>query len=199
MIGQMIGRHFRTLARYSAFIGIIGTWLVFIVGMAHTDLKLLDSRPLSYLGISSFAPYFKIGLVTGVCLMAAFYIYLQKTFVPSRLFKVAYFLGLSTQIIVALTPYQANGAFQWVHWTAAIILAVVLVCAPWLFSASQNISVSVKRISKGVTKLYLMALVIETVLLLTLKYYVISELINLIIFDLWIIYITFLPTKSEAM
>jgi hypothetical protein len=193
MMGQMTSNYFKTFIRYSALIGIVGTWLLFIIGMAQTNLKLLDSRPLSYLGISSFAPYFKIGLIAGVCLMAVFYNYLQQTFMPSRAFKLTYFIGLLMQTIVALTPYRSNNTFQWLHWTAAIILALALVCAPWLFSASQNISSSAKRISRGVTKAYLIILLIETMFLLTLKYYVISELINLLIFDSWILYLTFLP------
>ena len=116
--------------------------------------------------------YFKVGLIAGVCLMAAFYSYLQKTIVPTRIFKITYFAGLLMQTIVALTSYQSNDAFQWLHWTAAIILALVLVCAPWLFSASQNISSSAQRI---------------------------SEIINLLIFDLWILYLTFRPAKAGAI
>lgn len=193
MMSQMTSSYLKTFARYTALIGIVGTWLLFIIGMTQTNLKLSDSRPLSYLGISGFAPYFKVGLIAGVCLMAVFYTYLQETFMPSLTFKRTYFIGLLMQMIVALTPYRSDNIFQWLHWAAAIVLALALICAPWLFSASQNISSSAKRISIGVTKAYLIILVIETMFLLTFKYYAISELINLLIFDSWIVYLTFLP------
>jgi hypothetical protein len=189
----MTGDYFKTFTRYSGLVGIVGVWLLFVIGMVRTHLLLLDTRPLSYLGVSSFAPYFKLGLIGGIFLMAAFYSYLQRTFAPAQAFRAIFFVGLVMQGVAATTPYKSHNMFQWLHWTAAIILATALVCSPWLFASSKNISASARRISRGVTITYLVALVIEAVLLLTLKYYVISELINLLIFHMWILYLTFIP------
>lgn len=123
--------------------------------------------------------------------MAVFYDYLKRVFAPTQAFRNIYFIGLAMQAIVTFTPYQLNGRAQWLHWTAALILAGALVFAPWIFAGSKTASDSTKRISKSVTLLYFAILIVETVLLVAFKYYVISELFNLLIFHAWIIYLTF--------
>lgn len=191
-----IDRYLQFLVRYSALLGILIVWPVFIVGMIHTGLKLSDSRPFSYLGISDFAPYFKAALMCGIILAAVFYSYLSKTFMVTKGFKFLFALGILMQAIVALSPYQVNGKEQALHWTAAIILAFVLILLPLLFSQSQNLSVKTRTLSKGVTFGYLIVLPIEALMMFTLHYYVVSELINLIIFHGWLIYLTFVVPGS---
>lgn len=180
-----------TIERYSALAAIIFVWVIVAAGMSHTHLGVLDTRPISYLGTSDYAPYFRTGLLVGLVAMGTFYIYLARTFKPTPSFRNLYFTGLAMQLIVAFAPYQVNGNPQWLHWTAAIILAFALVFAPWVFAGSRNISRTTGHISRAVTLGYLAALVIETFLLATFGYYAPSELFNLVIFHAWIIYLTF--------
>lgn len=184
--------------RYSAFVAIIGVWIVFIIGMGQVGLSLNDSRPLSYLGVSEFASYFKSALLLGLALMALFYFYLQERFEPNKVFRNLYFAGLAMQAIVAFTPYSLEGKYQWPHWTAAIILALVLISLPWFFAQSEKISKAASKTSRYVTVTYLIVLVIEAGLLIGPKYYAISELFNVFIFHAWILYITFLPYKNTV-
>lgn len=184
---------YKSIYRYSAFVAIIGVWVAFFIGMRQVGLTLTDSRPLSYLGISSFAGAFRATLLIGLVCMGIFYVYLNERFKPTNIFRNLYFIGLVTQAIVACTPYARNGHFQWPHWTAAIALTAILVSSPWLFAASRRITESAARVSKGVTIFYVAVLIIETILLIGPHYYAASELFNVMIFHAWIIYLTFLP------
>ena len=165
--------------------------------MSRTHLRVLDTRPISYLGTSDYAAYFRTGLLVGLIAMGAFYAYLKRTFRPTRSFRNLYFTGLAMQLIVAFAPYRVNGNPQWLHWTAAIILAFALVFAPWVFAGSHNISRTTRRVSRAVTLAYLAVLIIETVLLAIFGYYALSELFNLVIFHAWIIYLTFADNKTR--
>lgn len=184
------------ITRYSAIAAIVFVWIIFVIGMFQVHLRLLDSRPLSYLGVSDYAPYFKLGLLVGLVSMGLFYLYLKRTFRPTKLFRNLYFTGLAMQLIVSFTSYQIDNKPQLWHWAAALILAAALVFSPWVFSKSRNISETTRHIGRDVTLAYLVVLVVETILLIKFKYYAVSELFNLVVFHAWIIYLTFVNSVS---
>jgi hypothetical protein len=158
--------------------------------MHSSGLNLLDSRPVSYLGISNQAHLFTITLVAGAVLVITFYNYL-KLFRPIKLFSWAFAVALICQLITAALPYTKNGHFQVPHLSAAFVLAAALVFMPWLFSYSANVTQRARTVSRLITVGYFIVLIPEAILLSLKGYYALGEIVNLVIFDGWLLYLTF--------
>ena len=110
------------LLKYCGVFGVLTLWSVTLFGMLSSGLGLLDTRPISYLGVApDSATFFNGGLFTSAVLFLLFGLYLYRKFQPSRIFIALFVVGQIAQIIAAIFVYE--GTFKLVHTVAAFTLA----------------------------------------------------------------------------
>lgn len=94
------------ILRYSGVVAVAILWAVVILGMVKSGLKLVDDRPISYLGINpSTAPIFNSILFISAIFFSLFGMFLYRKFKLSKLFLLAFLIGQIAQMTAALYQY----------------------------------------------------------------------------------------------
>lgn len=127
------------LRRYSGVMGVTVLWLTVSSAMHRAGLGLVDSRPISYLGVNSKSSVlFSSGLLVSATLFIIFAFYLHNKFNAGRKFLVYFLIGQAGQIVAAVTPYGKDSPLKVMHTVAAFILAFSLPLLLRQFAISQK-------------------------------------------------------------
>jgi len=117
-------------------VAVATLWTTVAAGMALTDLRFLDSRPISYLGTDDrTVVLFRVGLLVAAGLLAAFSFFLRSTFSATPSFLVASLVGLVGQVVAAVVPLSGAGAASAVHTAGGLVLGISLPVLMWRFAA----------------------------------------------------------------
>lgn len=113
-------------------------WATVATGMAVTGLRLLDHRPISYLGTDDRTVLvFRVGLMVAAGLVAAFSFHVRSVFPAPPSFLVAALLGLVGQVVAAIVPLSGPGAAPAVHTAGGLALGLSLPVLMWRFASGQ--------------------------------------------------------------
>jgi hypothetical protein len=131
----------------------------------------------------------------GAALLAGFAYFIRRTYAPSRLFMIVFSVGIVGEFLTGLIPDQPLeidpfSAWSFLHLPAGVVLLFMIPAAMWLFADSKNIHVQIKRDSRLLSKIYLVLLVPELILIHFHVLYAVCEAISLIIFDTWVLYLS---------
>lgn len=127
------------LLRYSGIVGVIVLWTGIVIAMTRAHLGLIDSRPISYLGVNaSTAALFSGSLLLSSFLFICFAYYVKHSFHIRNRFMVYFLVGQVGQIIAAVVPYGSHSRYRAVHTVAAFTLAFSLPLLIRQFALSQS-------------------------------------------------------------
>ncbi len=179
--------------------GIVILWTTIILGMSRTGLKLVDSRPISYLGVDPMsATLFSVGLIVSAVLFTIFGLYVRKNFAVKNRFLMYLLIGQAGQIITAISPYGMQSEYKLIHTIAAFTLALSLPPLIRSFAHSQTHD-SHSKIYDGLYRFELVTFFIGMGLFIFTKGIApIGEALPAIGFHVWIIVITIIAYKKLA-
>ncbi len=130
----------------SGVLGVLLLWVGVSIGAYRSGLSLTDSRPLSYIGVSTeSALLFNAALLVSAVLFSVYGIFLYKWFKLSRFFLTIFLIGQFSQVVAAIIPY--GGTYKIIHTYAAFTLAGCIPLYILLFVLSKNLK-SFKRTAK---------------------------------------------------
>ncbi len=133
----MKSQKLNTLQRYSGVAGVMVLWTGVSLAMLVTGLGLIDSRPISYLGIDPLSKMlFASSLLISAFLFINFGFYVKRTFKVINRFMTYFLIGQFCQVVVALVPYRM-GYSRSIHTVAAFALAITLPLLIRAFARSQ--------------------------------------------------------------
>ncbi len=189
----MFVHQFKRLQLYSGILGIFVIWTGIIIGMSRVHLGLLDSRPISYLGVNTASrSVFSLCLILSALLFFAFGYYINSKFKIKNKFLLYFTIGQIAQIIAAVVPDTNNSPYKIVHTVAAFILAISLPFLIREFARSQ----SGKRRSKIYNRLshleQLTFVIGIGLFIFTSGVAPLGEALPAVGFHIWIIVLTFL-------
>lgn len=125
--------------RYSGVVGIVVIWTGTLVSMYRAGLGLIDTRPVSYLGVApESSVLFSLTLLMSAALFIAFGFYARRKFQVKNRFFTYLLIGQLGQIVAAITPYGDNSRYRLIHTVAAFTLAFSLPFLMWEFARSQT-------------------------------------------------------------
>ena len=186
--------------RYSGVLGVGVIWLgtLFLMRVAH--LKLLDTRPISFLGAHpSTGTAFSVMLVVSSTLFVVSAFYIKQIFHQGVWFLLVFLIGQMGQIIAALVPITSQTSLGHVHTPAAFTLAFSFPLLIFIFTMSQ--------LKSNYRMLYICLLVFELItfaiginlFIFTHGLAPFSEMLAAIGFHVWLIVLaTLKPTASES-
>jgi len=124
--------------RWAGVGAVVLLWATVAAGLALTDLRLLDDRPISYLGTNDRTVLlFQVGLVVAAVLLAAFSFFVRAVLNPAPGFLAASLVGLVGQVVAAAVPLSGTGTSPAVHTAGGIVLGLSLPVLMWRFAAGQ--------------------------------------------------------------
>ena len=191
----------KVLIRFTGLAGVILLWTTTLLAMLRTGLGLIDSRPLSHLGVDPLSSMlFSTGLVVSSVLFVLFALFARRTYRANKRFLIYFFIGQAGQIIVAVAPYGMDSSYRLIHTVAAFTLAFSLPFLIREFAHSQK----VVRYQKLFRYLFLLELVMFVVgmgiFTMTRGIAPIGEILPAVGFHIWIIVATFtsFPAKLHV-
>ncbi len=191
-----INKNLRKLQKYTGLAGVAVIWLGIAFGMNQAGLRLIDPRPISYLGINPRTSLlFTTSLLTSAILFTCFGFYLRNTLRISNLFIYFLVFGQIGQAIAAIIPYGGN--YKFTHTLAAYALAFSLPFVIQQFYASQRRAPRAK-VYGNLLRLEVCAFVLGiAVFSFTKGIAPIGEALPAIGFHVWIIVVTFTITNPS--
>lgn len=189
---------FNSLMRFSGVAGVILLWTTTLLAMNRIDLGLVDTRPLSHLGIEPWSSVlFSTGLLVSSALFIIFAFYIKKAYGANQRFLFYFLIGQAGQIIVAIAPYGMNSSYRLVHTVAAFTLAFSLPFLIREFARSQTFT----KYNKLFRSLFLIELVMFVVgigiFTMTEGIAPIGEILPAVGFHIWIIVTTIVTSNGE--
>lgn len=131
--------HPSKLIPYSGVAGIVILWTGTLLAMQRAGLSLVDTRPVSYLGVApESSVLFSLTLLISAALFLVFGHYAKRTFQASKSFWTFLVIGQLGQMIAAITPYGDNSRYRLIHTIAAFTLAFSLPVLIRSFANSQK-------------------------------------------------------------
>ena len=183
----------------SGLLGVLSLWTFISFGMLKAHLNLIDTRPISYLGI--YRPtrlIFTLGLLVSAVLFIVFAIYLAHTYKLRNKFLIYFFIGQTGQIITAIIPDTPHTTFRLIHTIAAFTLAFSLPLLIREFAISQKDS-KYSNIYHGLYRFELVTFAIGIGLFVfTNGVAPLGEILPTFGFHLWIIVVSCILIKSKA-
>ncbi len=190
------------LWRLSGVIGVATVWIGISTLMFVGHLKLIDPRPVSYLGVNpSTQVAFSGVLLVSAVLFVGFAFYLAMRLRAGFLFLLFFLVGQIGQVISGLVPIGSETRFGQIHTPAAFTLAFSF---PLLITAF-----TISQLKSPGRRLYMFLLSFELItftigigsFIFTKGVAPLSEILAAIGFHIWIIVVTFtfqkLPQKSN--
>ena len=183
--------------RYFGIVGIILLWVGTIIGMLRSGLSLVDTRPISYIGVATDSALFFNSLLflSAVCFVL-FGVYLYKSIGLNKSFLLVFLIGQIGQMIAAILPY--GGQYKIVHTVAAFTLATAIPIFMYIFSKSKSLG----NFKTSARRLFIAELIFFTVGISTFIFIdgisPIAEILPALPFHLWIILITVWIQKKET-
>lgn len=194
-----MNKTYQVIWRFSGVASVIVLWTATIISMKRAGLGLIDTRPLSYLGVNpSTARIFSIGLLLSAAAYICFALYVYKYFHPGRKFLMYFLGGQAGQITAALVPYGDNSRYRLIHTIAAFALAFSLPLLIRAFARSQTGAVHhhlFKRLFYFELMLFVVGMGIFTQ---THGIAPLGEALPAIGFHVWIGFITVLPPRINS-
>jgi len=186
--------------RFSGVAGIFVLWTFTVTGMVRANLGLVDTRPLSYLGVDpSSASLFSSGLIISALLFIAFGVHVRKYFNVRSRFLTFLLIGQAGQLIAAIAPYGEQSQFKLLHTVAAFVLAFSLPVLIRSFAYSQT-HTSQFKLYLWLYRFELLTFVIGIGLFIfTSGIAPIGEALPAIGFHVWIIALTFLSRTPQKI
>lgn len=189
----------RILWRFSGVFGVLLIWTTTLIAMRRIGLGLVDTRPLSHLGVDPWSSMlFSAGLLVSSALFVSFALYIKHAYHPNKRFIFYFLIGQAGQVIVAIAPYGMNSSYRLVHTVAAFTLAFSLPFLIREFARSQTYT----ELSKLFRYFFLLELVMFVVgmgiFTMTEGIAPIGEILPAVGFHLWIIAATILSFRTKV-
>lgn len=183
---------FRTLLRFSGIAGIAVLWLSVGISLLVTGLDVFAQRPISYLGIYDSSKHsFNSGLIVAAMLLLAFLCSLSQRFRLTKPFIISFVVLQLSQIVVALTPFNATNIARPIHVIAGFTLAVMLPLSMELFTHTPDISDEVRATTRGFFRVELVLFVLGIGwFVLASRGGALAEIVTAIGFDVWIVWLS---------
>jgi hypothetical protein len=122
MIKQLV-----RLQQYSGIVGVVVLWSGITTAMIIANLKLIDIRPISYLGVApKTSVLFSLTLLINSFLFVNFAFFVRRRFNIRNNFLLYFLIGETGQVIVAIAPYGTNSPYKLLHTISAFVLAFSL-------------------------------------------------------------------------
>jgi len=122
--------------RWAGAAAVAVLWTTVGAGMALTGLGFFDEKPISYLGTDARSVVvFRVGLLLGAALLAAFSFYVRNIFSAPVSFLAASLIGLAGQVVAALVSISGPGLAHEIHTAGGLVLGVSLPVLMWRFAA----------------------------------------------------------------
>lgn len=189
---------FRLIYKYSGVAGVLLLWTTTLLAMSRIGLGLVDTRPLSHLGVDPWSSMlFSTGLIVSSALFIIFALYAKKTYRANNRFIIYFLIGQAGQLIVAIAPYGMNSSYRLVHTIAAFTLAFSL---PFLIREFARSQTNIKH-SNLFRNLFLSELVMFVlgigIFTMTEGIAPIGEILPAVGFHIWIIAATIFAKTEE--
>jgi hypothetical membrane protein len=127
--------------RYSGVVGVLVIWTGVTMAMRRVGLGLVDSRPISYLGVDPVtATLFSVSLIISALLFINFAYYVRRAFRIHNRYLTYFLIGQAGQLVAAVTPYGDQSPYRLTHTIAAFTLAFSLPLLMRQFTRSQKSS-----------------------------------------------------------
>ncbi len=187
------------IRRFSGVAGVAILWSATVLAMRRGHVGLVDSRPLSYLGVNpSTAQLFSVGLLASSALFICFAFYVMHAYRTNNRFLVYFLIGQVGQIIAAVTPYGQKSGYRLIHTLAAYTLAFSLPFLIREFARSQK-SGHYHRLYRQLTILEIIAFVIGIGIFTTTHGIApLGEALPAIGFHVWIIAVTLTTPAANS-
>ncbi|GAC1391407.1 MAG: hypothetical protein NVSMB46_03850 [Candidatus Saccharimonadales bacterium] len=181
----------------SGIIGVVILWIGIVSGMIIAHLRLIDKRPISYLGYDPKTTLlFTLTLVLSSILFIFFAILINHIYHIKNNFLAFFIVGQIGQIIAALVSYDIHNKYRIIHTVAAFTLAFSL---PLLMRSFKNASLNSNNYStlQKLFRLELCLFIIGIGLFVFTKGLApLGEVLPALGFHIWIIYITITLLKN---
>ncbi len=166
--------------------------------MRRAGLGLVDSRPISYLGVDPLtSQLFSFSLLLSAFLFIHFAFYVRHTYKLKNRFLLYFLIGQAGQIIAAVTPFGKASNYKLVHTIAAFTLAFSLPLLINAFAYAQKNSshfVLYKRLLRLEQLTFIVGIGLFT---FTEGVAPLGEALPAIGFHVWIIAITIVSLKTK--
>jgi hypothetical protein len=185
--------------RWTGVAAVVALWVTVAVGIALTDLMLIDDRPISHLGtVARSRTLFSVGLVLAALLLAAFFMFVWRAFAARPSFLVAALVGQVGQVVAAVVPISGAGSAHAVHTAAGLILGLSLPLLMWRFAA--GLAAAPWRPAASRLCWLEVAACVAGVILSRAGVATLAEILPALGFHLWIAVVTAwsLPLRCEA-
>jgi len=192
-----------SLYRYAGVLAVlVQIFTILTVGLC-TGFDWFGPHPISDLGVSPVFRNYSAGFLLGAVFMIFFSYYLQKTFSTSRAFLVVFSIGIACEFFTGLAPDQPMMShpfsFLWpLHLPAGAVLLITIPITMWLFAHTQKLDASTKKVSLVISAIYTLLLIPELLLIHYQLLYAVSEAVSLVIFDLWVIYLSLVAPRKKS-
>lgn len=125
--------------QFSGLAGVVLLWLVIPILMVKAHVRIIDTRPISYLGIDPHTMrLFNLSLIISAVLFVSYSRYVAKHFHVNGKFLMIFFIGQLGQMITAVTPYGHQQPARLIHTLAAYTLAFSLPLLIGEFTRAQT-------------------------------------------------------------
>lgn len=181
------------LVKYSGIVAIAILWSSVGFSLLLIWFDVLGGMPISYLGVYPDSKLlFNGGLIVSAFLLLVFLYYLNQKLALTKAFKTVFVIGQMSQIIVALTPYDATTIIRPIHTVAGFVLAITLPLGMWLFGNTPDLSSKMKRVSRQffMAELAIFIVGISWFVFAT-RGAALSEIAVAMFFDIWIIVVSY--------
>lgn len=136
---QVAGIKLLALQRFSGIAGIAVLWTGVVIAMSRLGLGLIDTRPISHLGIDpASSALFSTSLLVSCFLFISFGFYANRKFKVNNNFISYLLIGQAGQAITAIAPYGMHSQYKLIHTIAAFTLAFSLPLLIRSFARSQS-------------------------------------------------------------
>lgn len=194
----MATKYINYFKRYSGGLGVVVLWASVTISMSRSGLGVIDTRPISYLGVDPMtAGIFSSGLIISALLFITFGFYVRYHFKVNNKFLFYLIIGQIGQIIAAIAPYGMVSRYKRIHTIAAFILAFSLPMLIAAFAKSQAQS-PYKQTYNQLLRLEQIAFVLGISLFVFTKGIApLGEALPAIGYHIWIITVTLISIKDQ--
>ena len=179
--------------RWMGILALVIQVTILSYAVTKTKFNLFGNHTLSDLGRTSISSIYAAAFTLGGICLLLFVQYLYILYRPKVWFIGVFVTGIVCLIIVGSVPDQIKGHISDLHTAAALILIASMALIPKLFSLNDNVPLRIRRGSRAFFYLNLLILVPIIGLALAHRLLAFSELLCLIIFDTWLIFISVAP------
>lgn len=181
---------------YGGLAAIMVQFLIILATAQATHFNWLGPDPISNLGLTTRACLYGLAFAVGATCLALFAAAFRHTYRLGRTFSRTFGVGIAAELVTGLVPdqpaaLQPLGVLWPLHWLAAAALIVAIPAVMLVVARARQLAPHLRQLSGLLCAIYLSLLGPELYLMATHTLYALSEATSLLLFDVWIIVLTF--------